>query len=192
MSEWNITIAEDEKKLYDMVKKMQPDMIILMRKPEDFPEQKKQKEKIEENRTQEESLVDAYGTTLWRPEQWPRETLEPYVTDLLHEVGVPAHIKGYQYLREAICLTVKDMELLNSVTKLLYPTVARTYETTASRVERAIRHAIEVAWNRGRIETIEALFGYTVDTGKSKPTNSEFIALIADRIRLENRKLHEK
>lgn len=133
-----------------------------------------------------------YGTMPWRPDEWSMEDLETYVTELLHEVGVPAHIKGYQYLREAICLTVKDMTLLNSVTKVLYPTIARRYQTTASRVERAIRHAIEVAWNRGRIETIEALFGYTVDTGKSKPTNSEFIALIADRIRLENRKLCEK
>lgn len=128
------------------------------------------------------------GTTPWRPEEWTSYELETRVTEVIHEVGVPAHIKGYQYLREAICMTVKDVELLNSVTKILYPTIAKKYQTTASRVERAIRHAIEVAWTRGRLETIEELFGYTVNVGKGKPTNSEFIALIADKIRLENRK----
>ena len=110
------------------------------------------------------------------------------MTDLIHEVGVPAHIKGYQYLREAICMSVRDIGLLNSVTKVLYPEIAKKYQTTASRVESAIRHAIEVAWTRGRLETIEELFGYTINTGKGKPTNSEFIALVADKIRLENRK----
>lgn len=110
--------------------------------------------------------------------------LEKDVTDMIHEIGVPAHIKGYQYLREAIMLSVNNNEMLNCITKLLYPTIARKYETTPSRVERAIRHAIEVAWSRGRMETLDALFGYTINTGKGKPTNSEFIALIADRIRL--------
>ena len=110
--------------------------------------------------------------------------LEKDVTDMIHEIGVPAHIKGYQYLREAIMLSVNNNEMLNSITKLLYPTIARKYETTPSRVERAIRHAIEVAWSRGRMETLDALFGYTINTGKGKPTNSEFIALIADKIRL--------
>lgn len=124
----------------------------------------------------------------WQPEDWSPIELESRITEVIHEVGVPAHIKGYQYLREAICMTVLDVELMNSVTKILYPDIAKKYHTTASRVERAIRHAIEVAWTRGRLETIETLFGYTVHTGKGKPTNSEFIALIADKIRLENRK----
>lgn len=106
------------------------------------------------------------------------------VTEMIHEIGVPAHIKGYQYLREAIMLSVNDTEMLNCITKVLYPTIARKYETTPSRVERAIRHAIEVAWSRGKMETLDALFGYTINTGKGKPTNSEFIALIADKIRL--------
>jgi len=116
----------------------------------------------------------------------PKKTydLERDVTERLHEMGVPAHIKGYQYLREAIMMATEDVEILGSVTKLLYPTIARKYQTTPSRVERAIRHAIEVAWSRGRIETLDALFGCTVNIGKGKPTNSEFIALLADQIRL--------
>lgn len=112
------------------------------------------------------------------------DDLENTITDMLHELGVPAHIKGYQYLREAIMMSVQDMDLLNSITKILYPQVAKTFQTTPSRVERAIRHAIEVAWSRGRMETLDEMFGYTIHTGKGKPTNSEFIALIADRIRL--------
>ena len=120
-------------------------------------------------------------------EQKERPDLEAIVTNIIHDVGVPAHIKGYQYLREAIMMCVKDMEMLNSITKLLYPTIAERYQTTPSRVERAIRHAIEVAWNRGRMETLEALFGYTVNIGKGKPTNSEFIALITDKLRLKYR-----
>jgi len=107
------------------------------------------------------------------------------VTDMIHEIGVPAHIKGYQYLREAIMMSVEDAEMLNSITKILYPTIAKKFQTTPSRVERAIRHAIEVAWNRGKTDTIDELFGYTISNGKGKPTNSEFIALIADKIRLE-------
>jgi len=114
-----------------------------------------------------------------------QRNLEKDVTDMIHEIGVPAHIKGYQYLRDAIILSVNDMEMLNSITKILYPTIAKKHQTTASRVERAIRHAIEVAWSRGKMDTIDELFGYTVSTGKGKPTNSEFIALIADKIRLE-------
>lgn len=113
--------------------------------------------------------------------------LEKDVTDMIHEIGVPAHIKGYQYLREAIMMSVEDPAMISSITKILYPTIAKRFQTTPSRVERAIRHAIEVAWSRGRMETLDALFGYTVDTGKGKPTNSEFIALIADRIRLSYR-----
>ncbi|MBO5292596.1 MAG: sporulation transcription factor Spo0A [Lachnospiraceae bacterium] len=113
--------------------------------------------------------------------------LERDVTDMIHEIGVPAHIKGYQYLREAIMMSVEDVEMLNSITKILYPSIAKKFQTTPSRVERAIRHAIEVAWSRGRMETLDALFGYTINTGKGKPTNSEFIALIADKIRLQYR-----
>lgn len=111
--------------------------------------------------------------------------LKNTVTAVIHEIGVPAHIKGYQYLREAIIMSVTDMEMLNSITKILYPGIAKKYQTTPSRVERAIRHAIEVAWSRGKMDTIDELFGYTIHNGKGKPTNSEFIALIADKIRLE-------
>ena len=114
-----------------------------------------------------------------------RKSLETEVTNIIHEVGVPAHIKGYQYLRDAIIMSVNDMEMLNSITKILYPTIAKKHQTTSSRVERAIRHAIEVAWSRGKMDTIDTLFGYTINTGKGKPTNSEFIALITDKIRLE-------
>ena len=115
----------------------------------------------------------------------PERNLEADVTNIIHEIGVPAHIKGYQYLRDAIMMSVDDIEMLNSITKVLYPTIAKKYQTTPSRVERAIRHAIEVAWSRGKMDTIDALFGYTINTGKGKPTNSEFVALLADKIRLE-------
>lgn len=111
--------------------------------------------------------------------------LENDITNIIHEIGIPAHIKGYQYLREAIMMAVEDMDMLNCITKVLYPTIAKKFQTTSSRVERAIRHAIEVAWNRGKVEIIDELFGYTINNGKGKPTNSEFIALIADKIRLE-------
>ena len=114
-------------------------------------------------------------------------TLEAEVTAILHEVGVPAHIKGYQYVREAIVIAVQDMDVINAVTKVLYPEVARRYSTTPSRVERAVRHAIEVAWDRGDLETLQRYFGYTVSNTKGKPTNSEFIAMIADRIRLQRK-----
>lgn len=114
--------------------------------------------------------------------------LETDVTNMIHEIGVPAHIKGYQYLRDAIMMAVEDMNMLNSITKILYPTIAKNHQTTSSRVERAIRHAIEVAWSRGKMDTIDELFGYTVSVGKGKPTNSEFIALIADKIRLDYKK----
>lgn len=111
--------------------------------------------------------------------------LEELVTSIIHEVGVPAHIKGYQYVREAIMITVENLDVINSVTKVLYPAVAKRYHTTASRVERAIRHAIEVAWDRGDLETLQRFFGYTVSNAKGKPTNSEFIAMISDQIRLK-------
>ncbi len=111
--------------------------------------------------------------------------LELMVTDIIHQIGVPAHIKGYHYLREAILLSIKNSEIVNSVTKLLYPTVAKTYSTTASRVERAIRHAIEVAWDRGDIDVLNSYFGYTIQNDRGKPTNSEFIAMISDKLRLK-------
>lgn len=123
-------------------------------------------------------------------EQQPKPVvhdLEGDVTNMIHEIGVPAHIKGYQYLREAIIMSIEDPSMISAITKILYPTIAKRFQTTPSRVERAIRHAIEVAWNRGRMETLDSLFGYTIDTGKGKPTNSEFIALIADKIRLSYR-----
>lgn len=113
------------------------------------------------------------------------KNLEAQVTGIMHEIGIPAHIKGYQYLRDAIMMVVKDLEIINSITKQLYPSIAREYNTTPSRVERAIRHAIEVAWGRGQVETIDSIFGYTVNLGKGKPTNSEFIAMVADKLRLE-------
>ena len=119
------------------------------------------------------------------PKEEPDSDLKDMVTEIIHEVGVPAHIKGYQYLRYAIILAVKDMEIINAVTKVLYPAVADHFGTTPSRVERAIRHAIEVAWDRGALETRQRSFGYTVSNAKGKPTNSEFIAMIADRLTLE-------
>ena len=111
--------------------------------------------------------------------------LQEKVTRIMHDLGVPAHIKGYHYIRDAIIMVINDLEMINSITKLLYPTIAKKYKTTSSRVERAIRHAIEVAWGRGQIEIIDEIFGYTISNGKGKPTNSEFIAMIADKIRLE-------
>lgn len=115
--------------------------------------------------------------------------LEVRTTNMIHDVGVPAHIKGYQYIREAILLAVENEDIINSITKTLYPTLAMKFKTTPSRVERAIRHAIEVAWNRGQIEVHDKIFGYTVNSNKGKPTNSEFIAMIADRLRLEDKAL---
>lgn len=129
----------------------------------------------------EQKRVSAYE----RVETLSKESLEAEVTEIIHEVGVPAHIKGYQYLREAIIMSVNDMDMLNSITKILYPGIAKKFDTTPSRVERAIRHAIEVAWSRGKMDTIDEMFGYTINNGKGKPTNSEFIALITDRIRLQ-------
>ena len=111
--------------------------------------------------------------------------IETQVTQIIHQIGVPAHIKGYQYLRTAILLTVKDSDIINSVTKVLYPSVAKKYATTTSRVERAIRHAIEVAWDRGDVDTLNSYFGYTIQNNRGKPTNSEFIAMIADNLRLK-------
>ena len=114
-----------------------------------------------------------------------KTSIESMVTNIIHEIGVPAHIKGYQYLREAIIIAVNDMDVINAITKVLYPQVAKAFQTTPSRVERAIRHAIEVAWDRGDLDTLQRFFGYTVSNTKGKPTNSEFIALIADKLQLQ-------
>ena len=122
-------------------------------------------------------------------EEYMKEHLETDITKMLHELGIPAHIKGYQYLRDAISMVVRDREMMEAVPKILYPEIAKKNYTSSSRVERAIRHAIEVAWGRGSLEVIDELFGYTISTGKGKPTNSEFIALIADKICLDYKKI---
>ena len=119
------------------------------------------------------------------PAQSDSQDIETQVTRIIHQIGVPAHIKGYQYLRTAILLTIRDSDMINSVTKVLYPSVAKKYQTTTSRVERAIRHAIEVAWDRGDVDTLNSYFGYTIQNNRGKPTNSEFIAMIADNLRLK-------
>jgi two-component system, response regulator, stage 0 sporulation protein A len=126
------------------------------------------------------------GNNVVRTENGPKN-LDASITSIIHEIGVPAHIKGYLYLREAISMVYNDIELLGSITKVLYPDIAKKFNTTASRVERAIRHAIEVAWSRGNIDSISNLFGYTVSMSKAKPTNSEFIAMVADKLRLEHK-----
>ena len=157
---------------YYMLKPFETDMII-----DRVKSVKSYNKRIPENK----KFVDAGEDR----QQFMDRNIESDVTAIIHDVGVPAHIKGYQYLREAIIMSVNDNEMLNSITKILYPSIAKKFKTTASRVERAIRHAIEVAWNRGRMDTIDELFGYTINAEKGKPTNSEFIALIADKIRLE-------
>ncbi len=134
-------------------------------------------ERLEEIRVGENLRIPARRTD--------KTSIETMVTGIIHEIGVPAHIKGYQYLREAIIIAVNDMDVINAITKVLYPQVAKTFQTTPSRVERAIRHAIEVAWDRGDLDTLQRFFGYTVSNTKGKPTNSEFIALIADKLQLQ-------
>ena len=131
----------------------------------------------------------AYKNQIMNGIQYAQEPsdLESQVTEIIHRIGVPAHIKGYQYLRTAIMMTIEDNDLINAVTKVLYPAVAKKYQTTSSRVERAIRHAIEVAWDRGDIDTLNAFFGYTIQNERGKPTNSEFIAMISDNMRLKNK-----
>ncbi len=131
------------------------------------------------------ALAAARGGVPSTPETAGTPDIETQVTKIIHQIGVPAHIKGYQYLRTAILLTVKDSDIINSVTKILYPSVAKKYQTTTSRVERAIRHAIEVAWDRGDVDTLNSYFGYTIQNNRGKPTNSEFIAMIADNLRLQ-------
>jgi two-component system response regulator (stage 0 sporulation protein A) len=135
-------------------------------------------ERLEELRREDENRPAAVR-------RLDKNNIEAMVTSIIHEIGVPAHIKGYQYLREAIIIAVNDMDVINAITKVLYPQVAKTFQTTPSRVERAIRHAIEVAWDRGDLDTLQRFFGYTVSNTKGKPTNSEFIALIADKLQLQ-------
>lgn len=132
-----------------------------------------------------DDLFNAVSSAIGEKANGLTDDMEIVITDIIHQLGVPAHIKGYHYLRTAILYSIEDQTLLDSVTKLLYPTVAGIYDTTSSRVERAIRHAIEIAWNRGNVDTLNSFFGYTVDTSKGKPTNSEFIALITDKLRLK-------
>ena len=140
--------------------------------------------RIKSVRTVSQAKAKTNGET-FSPNTIRKEDLEIRITNLLHEIGIPAHIKGYHYLRDSIMMAVDDMDVLNAITKVLYPTIAKKHQTTSSRVERAIRHAIEVAWSRGKLDTLDELFGSTVSTGKGKPTNSEFIALIADTIQLK-------
>lgn len=140
------------------------------------------------NTSQINSGISASSMTKGMTMAVDENNLESVITDIIHEIGVPAHIKGYNYLRNAIDLCIHDDEFINSITKLLYPTVAKNFSTTSSRVERAIRHAIEVAWNRGREEVLTDIFGYTIDTNKGKPTNGEFIAMISDSIKLKMKK----
>ena len=130
-------------------------------------------------------LEEIRGSRNQKPAPRGTTNIESMVTNIIHEIGVPAHIKGYQYLREAIIIAVNDMDVINAITKVLYPQVAKTFQTTPRRVERAIRHAIEVAWDRGDLDTLQRFFGYTVSNTKGKPTNSEFIALIADKLQLQ-------
>ena len=175
MEDINLTATKDNKKVYEILEE-------LMNGDKEF--------QIMIHVPQGQSEITPFEIPAKPSEERKNEkNLEKDVTEMIHEIGVPAHIKGYHYLREAIMMCVEDVEMLNSITKVLYPTIADNFQTTPSRVERAIRHAIEVAWSRGRMETLDALFGYTINTGKGKPTNSEFIALIADKIRLRYKSL---
>lgn len=142
---------------------------------------------LDEQAMQKEQEKQRAGMTEQQKKYMLDSALENDVTKIIREIGIPAHIKGYQYIREGIMMSVKDPEILNYITKYLYPTIAKKYHTTTSSVERAIRHAIEVAWNRGKLDDLEELFGYSISSGKGKPTNSEFIALFADKFRLEYR-----
>lgn len=182
MENLSVAIAEDNEKIFRLLSELkytrltnddeEPDMVLVyVKKPENF----------------DSMLSGEIPVAKFVSEEKKQRTksLQEEVTEIIHEVGVPAHIKGYQYLREAIIMSVEDMDMLNSITKILYPTIAKKFATTPSRVERAIRHAIEVAWSRGRMDTIDEMFGYTINCRKGKPTNSEFIALVTDRIRLQ-------
>lgn len=183
MEQLNVTTKRDDERMYKILSDLMntnKEFQIMITVPGSV-------EMSQKDETEESANSVVFASSDWKEEGEVSHDLEKDVTDMIHEIGVPAHIKGYQYLREAIMMSVGDIEMLSSITKMLYPTIAKKYDTTPSRVERAIRHAIEVAWNRGRMETLNALFGYTISTGKGKPTNSEFIALIADKIRLSYR-----
>lgn len=170
MEEINLTATKDNKKVYQILEELinnNQEIQIMIHVP-----------------SKEKKEVTPFAIQNIERKETKEKDLEKDVTEMIHEIGVPAHIKGYHYLREAIMMCVEDVDMLNSITKVLYPTIADNFKTTPSRVERAIRHAIEVAWSRGKMETLDGLFGYTINLGKGKPTNSEFIALIADKIRL--------
>ena len=154
---------------------------LCLQKPVDYEALLSGIETILKNRST--AIVPSVRTT--DPENNLPPDIETQVTQIIHQIGVPAHIKGYQYLRTAILMTIQDSDVINSVTKVLYPSVAKKYQTTTSRVERAIRHAIEVAWDRGDVDTLNSYFGYTIQNSRGKPTNSEFIAMIADNLRLK-------
>ena len=176
MEDINLTATKDNKKVYEILEELiqtNKEFQIMIHVPQN------------QMKNQEQCTVSVQT----EDKNKEQKDLENDVTEMIHEIGVPAHIKGYHYLREAIMMCVEDVEMLNAITKVLYPTIADNFRTTPSRVERAIRHAIEVAWSRGKMETLDGLFGYTINTGKGKPTNSEFIALIADKIRLKYKKL---
>ncbi len=154
-------------------------------KPVDYEALCASAETILKNRTAARPVKAESEPSSAKPDTAVPYDLETQVTRIIHQIGVPAHIKGYQYLRTAILMTISDNEIINSVTKVLYPSVAKKYQTTTSRVERAIRHAIEVAWDRGDVDTLNSYFGYTIQNSRGKPTNSEFIAMIADNLRLK-------
>lgn len=190
MEQLNITATKDNEKIYRILGDLMSadrEFQIMITVPSARQEEQKNGAgtTLQSGKTLESAFSDSVKNKSAKPTVI--HDLEQDVTNMIHEIGVPAHIKGYQYLREAIMMSVEDQSMISSITKILYPTIAKRFQTTPSRVERAIRHAIEVAWSRGRMETLDALFGYTIDTGKGKPTNSEFIALIADRIRLSYR-----
>ena len=172
--------AQNGEQMYEVIRKERPDTFIF----EVIIPKNNQKPDGQTLLQLEQEMDHQISFPVEVNEKNEERRLEAEVTSIIHEVGVPAHIKGYHYLRDAIIMSVNDIEMLGAVTKILYPAIAKKHSTTSSRVERAIRHAIEVAWTRGKIETMEELFGYTINEGKGKPTNSEFIALIADKIRL--------
>ena len=161
------------------------DIQMLLRRIKEIKNYKPSRVKNNVNNTVVNREIKAQYIELSPEEKKDQKHLEALVTNIIHEVGVPAHIKGYQYLREAIMMVVNNIDIINQITKQLYPDIAIKFHTTPSRVERAIRHAIEVAWTRGQTETVDSIFGYTISAAKGKPTNSEFIAMIADKLRLE-------
>ena len=175
MEEINLTATKDNKKVYQILEELinnNQEIQIMIHVP-----------------SKEKKEINPFAIQNVEEKEVKEKDLEKDVTEMIHEIGVPAHIKGYHYLREAIMMCVEDVDMLNSITKVLYPTIADNFKTTPSRVERAIRHAIEVAWSRGKMETLDSLFGYTINLGKGKPTNSEFIALIADKLQLQLKSL---